>query len=130
MKKLPYVIPLAALLVALTIAFAGAGMEYEDPALCVEGKWLLVNAAHPSAIRVTVPEDARYGDQQAGGCQTSMPGIPLIQVVKERGEHHIMRVWVDGSQATTPTVTATYGDAVRVKHNSGRGNLNFLFVVR
>ena len=77
-----------------------------------------------------MPEDARYGDQQAGGCKTPMLGAPLIQAVKEREEHHIMRVWVDGSQATTPTVTASYGDAVRVKHNSGRGDLNFLFVVR
>ncbi len=56
--------------------------------------------------------------------------MPLINVVREWGEHHIMRVWVDGSQASQPTVTVSYGNAVRVKRNNGRGNLNFLFLVR
>jgi hypothetical protein len=130
MKKLLYVIPLAILLLSLTIIFVGAAMDEDDPKLCVEGKWLLVDAADVPAVKVTVPEDARYGNQQQGGCKTPGPDVPMIQVVKERGEHHIMRVWVDGKHASTPTVRFSYGDVVKVERNNGRGAMNVWFLVR
>jgi hypothetical protein len=130
MKKLIFVFALVAVLLSLSLPVVLAGMDFEDPALCVEGKWLLVDAAHPGAIKVTVPEDARYGNQQQGGCTTPGPDVPLIQVVKERGERHVMRVWVDGKQASTPQVTVSYGDAVHVKPNNGKGALNFWFLVK
>ncbi len=130
MKKLLVVLPLAVLLFASMLTIVGAAMDDEDPKLCVEGKWLLVNAAPVSSIRVTVPEDARYGNQQQGGCTTPGPNVPLITAVRERGERHVMRVWVDGAQASKPTVTAAYGAQTQVKRNNGRGNLNFIFFVK
>jgi hypothetical protein len=125
------VLLLVASLVSLAMPVATmAGMGAEDPKLCVEGKWLLVDAAPPSAVKVIVPEDTRYGNQRQGGCRTPGPNVPMITVVVERGEHHVMRVQVDGKFASKPTVRVTYGDAVRVQRNDGKGNLNFLFVVR
>jgi hypothetical protein len=59
MKRLLVMLPLAVLLLALTLSWVGAGMDDDDPKLCVEGKWLVVNAASPAAVRVTLPEDAR-----------------------------------------------------------------------
>ena len=130
MKKLLVVLPLAVLLLALMLSIAGAGMDDEDPKLCVEGKWLVVKDAHPAGVRVTLPEDARYGNAQQGGCTTDGPNVPYIQVVKERGEKHWMRVRVDGKQASQPTVTVSYGAALQTKLNNGKGALNFVFFVR
>lgn len=130
MKKLLVVPPLAILLVALTLSGAGAGMDYEDPKLCVEGKWLLVNAAHPSGVTVFLPQGVRYGDQQQGGCATPGPNVPLLTAVVRRDEHHWMRVQVDGAQASRPIVRATYGSVSEVRFNNGRSKLNFLFFVR
>jgi len=130
MKKLLVVLPLAVLLVALALTIVGAAMDDEDPKLCVDGRWLLVNAAHVSGMRVTVPEDARFGNQQQGGCTTPGSNVPLITAIRERGECHWMRVWVDGDQATRPTVTVSYGAASQTKRNNGHGNLNFVFLVK
>ena len=130
MKKLLVVLPLVLALVVLALPIVNAAMDDEDPKLCVEGKWLLVIAAKPSAIQVTVPEDVRFGDQQAGGCATPGPDVPLITAVRERGEHHWIRVKVDGKHASQPTVTASYGNRVQTRRNNGHGNLNFLFFVR
>jgi len=130
MKKLLVVLPLVALLFAVALPIVGASMDDEDPKLCVEGKWLLVVAAKPAAVRVTVPENARYGNQQQGGCTTPGPAVPLITVVRERGEGHWMRVWVDGDRASKPTVTASYGAQSQTKRNNGHGNLNFVLFVR
>jgi hypothetical protein len=130
MKKLLVVLPLAILLVALTISWAGAGMDYEDPKLCVEGKWLLVNAAHPAGIKVFLPEDTRYGDATQGGCNTPGPEAPMITKVEERGNGHLMRVVVDGAQATRPLVKVSYGAPTETRFNNGRGTLNFLFFVK
>jgi len=57
------------------------------------------------------------------------PNAAYIEAVKERGEHHWMSVWIDGKQASQPTVTVTYGAASQVKANNGRGTLNFVFFV-
>jgi hypothetical protein len=128
MKKLLVVLPLAILLVALTISWAGAGMDYEDPKLCVEGKWLLVIVADPSAITVSLPEDVRYGNQQQGRCSTPGPNAPLITQVNARGHGSQMRVQVDGARAT-PTVTVSYGADTQVRKNNGHSTLNFNFRV-
>ena len=130
MKKLLVVLPLAVLLVASLLTIVGAAMDDDDPKLCVNGKWLLVDAAPVSGIRVTVPEDVRFGNQQQGGCTTPGPNVPLITAVRERGERHWMRVWVDGDHASRPTVTVSYGAATQVKRNNSHGNLNFVFLVR
>ncbi len=129
MKKLLVVLPLAVLLVSLTFGVAGARYDYEDPALCVAGQWLIVNAAHPSAVTVFVPEDTPAGDQAAGGCNTTGPDVPLINTVKERGESHTMRVQVDGKNASTPTVQVAYGDTLSTKANNGKGMLSFRFAL-
>jgi hypothetical protein len=130
MKKMFVVLPLAVLLLTLTIGIAGARYGYEDPALCVAGKWLVVDAAHPAAVTVSVPEDTPYGDQKAGGCKTPLPSVPLISAVKERGEGHTMHVKVEGKGASTPTVSVSYGDTHFTKANNGKGVLNFDFRVR
>lgn len=129
MKKMLVVLPLAVFLLMLTIGITGAAYDYEDPALCVAGKWLLVNAAHPAAVAVFVPEDTPYGDQQAGGCKTPGPNFPQPKVVKERGEGNVMHVVVDGKDASTPTVQVLYGDKTVTKANNGKGTLNFQFAV-
>ncbi len=127
MKKLLFVIPLAVVLLSLTIMFVGAGMGYEDPKLCVNGNWLLVDAAAPSAIQVYVPEGTRYGDQKAGGCKTPGLNVPLItKVVKERGEGNAMQVVVDSKQASTPIVKAMYSNDTQSKKNNGK-TLTFTF---
>ena len=130
MKKLLVVLPLVLALVVLTLPIVGAGMDDDDPKLCVEGKWLLVVVANPAAVQVTVPEDARFGNQRQGGCTTPGPAAPLITAVRERGEHHWMRVKVDGEHASEPQVTVSYGERVETKRNNGHGNLNLLFFVR
>ena len=129
MKKMIVVLPVAVLLLTLTIGVASAGYAYEDPALCVAGQWLTVNAANSSAVAVSVPEDTPYGDQDAGGCTTPGPSVPLLNVVRERGEGHDMFVVVAGKHASTPTVTVSYGDATVTKKNNGKGLLNFKFTV-
>ncbi len=129
MKKTFLVLPLAVLLLTLTIGVASARYQYEDPALCVAGKWLIVDAANPSAVKVFVPEDVPYGDQQAGGCTTPGPNVALLQIVKEKGDHATLQVQIDGKNATTPSVTVSYGDVVTVKANKGKGTLNFRFAV-
>lgn len=129
MKKMLVILPLAMLLLTLTIGIAGAGYSYADPALCVAGKWLVVNAASPAAVMVSVPEDTPYGNQKAGGCKTPLPNVPLINIVRERGEGHNMHVMVDGKGASTPTVNVSYGDTLFTKANNGKGMLNFDFKV-
>jgi hypothetical protein len=127
MKKLLFVLPLAVLLLTLTIGNAAARYDYEDPSLCVAGKWLLVDAASRAGVTVFVPEDTPYGDQKAGGCKTAGPDVPLVRTVKERGGGHTMRVQVDGKLASTPQVIVSYGDKTFTKENKGRGTFEFKF---
>jgi hypothetical protein len=127
MKKMFIILPLAVLLLTLTVGIAGAAYGYEDPVLCVAGKWLVVDAASPSAVTVFVPEDTRYGDQKAGGCKVAAPAVPLVQIVKERGDGHSMRVQIDGKNASTPQVHVAYGDEALTKVNKGKGTLDFRF---
>jgi hypothetical protein len=127
MKKMFLVLPLAVLLLTLTIGVAAARYDYEDPALCVAGKWLLVDAASPAAVTVFVPEDTAYGDQKAGGCKTAGPNVPLVQIVKERGGGHTMRVQVDSKLASTPNIVVSYGKDSLTKANKGKGTLEFKF---
>lgn len=126
MKKLLFVLPLAVLMIALTLTVASAGVDWEDPALCVNGQWLLIDAATPEAVTVSLPEGTQYGDQIAGGCATAGPAVPLVQVINERGGH-AMKVQVDGKNATTPNVTASFGASTQTKSNNGKQMLNFKF---
>jgi hypothetical protein len=130
MKKLFLAIALVVALLPLSFAVVGAMGDWDDPKLCVNGQWLLVDAAKASAVKVYVPEDARYGNQRQGGCKTPGPDVPLITNVVERGEQNMMRIVVDGKYASTPTVTATYGGASQVRRNNGKGQLEFQFRVR
>ena len=127
MKKMLFVLPLALLLVTLTMGVAAARYDYEDPALCVAGQWLLVDAATPAGVTVFVPDGTAYGDQTAGGCKTAGPDVPLVQVVKERGGGHTMRIQVDGKQASTPVITVLYGKESQTQNNKGRGTSEFKF---
>ena len=127
MKKMFLVLPLAVLLLTLTIGVAAARYDYEDPALCVAGKWLLVDAASPAGVTVYVPEDTAYGNQKAGGCTTAGPDVPLVRIVKERGGGHTMRVQVDGKLASVPVIVASYGKETQTKDNRGRGTYEFKF---
>ncbi|MBI5029843.1 MAG: hypothetical protein HZB51_04900 [Chloroflexi bacterium] len=129
MKKMLFVSALAVALLMFAIPIVSAGMDFDDPALCVNGTWLLVDAAQPSAIKVVVPDDAKYGDQKAGKCKTPSPAPHLITNVKEGPVDHLMTVWVDGSKASTPTITASYGKEVQTRKNNGK-LVVFVFFVR
>jgi len=127
MKKLMLVLPLTVLMLSFSLTIASAGVDWEDPALCVAGQWLLIDAAQPSAVTVIVPENTRYGDQKAGGCKTPGPSVPLIQNVKVRDDGDTMRVQVDGKNASTPNVKASFGNRTQTKSNNGKQTLNFRF---
>jgi hypothetical protein len=127
MKKMLFVLPLALLLVTLTMGVAAARYNYEDPALCVSGKWLLVDAASPAAVTVFVPEDTAYGNQKAGGCKEAGPDVPLVKIVKERGGGHTMRVQVDGKLASVPEIVVSYGKDSFTQDNKGKGMFEFKF---
>lgn len=127
MKKMMYATMLAVMLLSLSFAVVGAGFDFEDPKLCVNGEWLLVIAAHPSGVQVTLPRDAKYGDQRAGGCKTPGPNVPLITNVVKRGERGVMTVKVDGKLASMPVVKASYDHQYRVERNNGKQTLNFVF---
>ena len=120
MKKMLFVTALAVFLFTLAIPIVSAGMGYEDPTLCVNGKWLLVDAAVPSAIQVIVPDNAHYGNQKAGQCKTPPPVKQMITNVKEGNAEHLMLVAVDGAKASTPNITVTYGQDVQTKKNTGK----------
>jgi hypothetical protein len=108
------------LLALVSVAPAFADLEWADPALCVNGKWLLIDAAATSAIQVRVPQDAAYGDQAAGHCRTAAPA-PLLPLssVKAKGHGDTMTVVVDGSDAS-PVVTVSYGMRSETRRNHGR----------
>ena len=128
MKKGFLVLPLAVLLLTLTIGVAAARYDYEDPVLCVAGQWLMVDAAaQPAGVTVYVPDGTAYGNQAAGGCTTAGPNSPLVQVVNDRGNNHTLRVQVDGKLASTPQVVVSYGSQTSTKGNDGKGTLNFRF---
>jgi hypothetical protein len=131
MKKLVLAFLLVVLLLSLTVSVVLAGDDMEDPALCVAGKWLLVDKAYPNAVQVVVPEDVPYGNQQQGGCATPGPtNVPIIKVVRERSRGNVMLVRVDGAGASTPKVTASYGSDIQTKKNNGHQVLNFVFRLR
>ncbi len=124
MKKLALLMAVAFALCAIAPAFAQ--LEWEDPVLCVNGKWLLIDSANPLAVEVIVPKGAAYGDRAAGGCAIHAPAplLPLSQV-KERGHDEGVRVRIDGRGAS-PVVTVSYGDESHTERNHG-GVLRFRF---
>jgi hypothetical protein len=117
MKRLAGVFALVLVLVAVVPAFAD--LEWADPTLCVNGQWLVINAANSTSINVQLPRSAAYGDQAAGQCTTpaSAPLLPASQVT-ERGNGAVMMVVVDGANASQP-VTVSYGAQSYTRSNNG-----------
>ena len=134
MKKNVFVLLNVAVLLALTLtSVAAACPGGDDPTICVNGQWLTIDAASQNGISVRVPADARYGNQQQGGCQAPQPsGIPLLssKVVKETGGGHQVKVQLDGKLASEPKVTVSYGSVSQTKSNNGKQTLNFNFDLR
>jgi hypothetical protein len=119
MKKLALLSALVGLLISYGAVFAE--LEWADPALCVNGKWLLIDSANASAIDVLVPKGAAYGDQVAGRCHTPAPAplLPLDRVRAKGGHDDGVRVRIDGRNAS-PMVTVKYGDASHTESNHGQ----------
>jgi len=117
MKKAAVVIALVLALVAVVPAFAD--LEWADPTLCVNGEWLVVNAANSSSIQVQLPRSAAFGDQADGQCTTpaSAPLLPASQV-SVRGNGAVMMVVIDGANASQP-VTVSYGAQSHTRSNNG-----------
>ncbi len=125
MRKLS--ILFAVFLLVASFGMAHAELEWEDPVLCVAGQWLVVDAAHPQAVQVTVPQGTAYGDQAAGGCSTPAPLVPLLpnSAVTAKGGGSKMTVMVDGAEASSPVVVS-YGDVTQTHQNHG-GKMKFKF---
>ena len=125
MKKFSILIALALMLISVSVTFAD--LEFEDPALCVNGEWLVINAATSTAIKVTVPRGTHYGNQQEGRCKTPAPAPVLPKhAVTERGNGHTMFVEIDGRNASKPIVTVSYDDVTFTEQNRG-GMMKFKF---
>ena len=125
--KLRFVLAFVLLLLSLTIGIVGAAMDMEDPALCVSGEWLLVNAAQPTAVHVVLPEGTVYGPN--AGCKMPPPNSAVVldsSVVQRLGHAEKMMVFVDGKQAT-PSVDVTYGTQSKTMKNNGKQPLVFVF---
>lgn len=117
MKRLTGVFAIMLVLFAVVPAFAD--LEWADPALCVNGQWLVVNAADNSSIQVQLPGSAAYGNQAAGQCATPAPApiLPASQITV-RGNGAVMMVVVDGANASQP-VTVSYGAQSNTRSNNG-----------
>ena len=127
MKK--FSIFFAAFLLMASVGMAQAALEWEDPAFCVAGQWLVVNAAHPSAVTIAVPEGTAYGDQMAGGCNTSapVPAVFPLTVVTERGHSGKMTVFVDSAGASS-SLFVSYGGKT-VVDSKAHGVMMFKFEI-
>jgi hypothetical protein len=126
MKKLVMAAMLFVLLFALSLSIVSAGADWDDPVLCVAGKWLVVNAAKESAVHIIVPDDTPYG--AAGHCKTPAPGPVFVKdVVREMGRGHTMMVTVNGSQASQPKLTVSYGRESYTRQNNGHSVFRFNF---
>ncbi len=127
MKKIVFATLLVVMLLALTLSVTGA-MDMEDPALCVSGEWLLVDAASSSAVQVVLPQGTAYG--AGAGCALPPPNsVPVLSsnVVVERGSGHKIQVTVDGANASKPSITARYGAVSATKSNNGKQQVVFGF---
>lgn len=124
MKK--YSLLIAVFMLFASFGMAQAALEWEDPALCVDGHWLVIDAAHPMAVKIVVPQGTHFGDQAAGRCKTPAPA-PLLpnSVVNVRGHNEMMTVTIDGDGASSP-VTVSYDGKTYVRTNHGE-TMNFKF---
>lgn len=128
MKKMLFVLPLAVLLFVTAFTLASAGADFEDPKLCVEGEWLLVDAAAPQSIAVVLPQNVHFGNQAEGGCKTPGPNVPLIKNVTTHGQRGQMLVKVEGALATNPII-ASYDGKTQTKKNEGK-QVTFTFKLK
>ncbi len=129
MKRIILVLVLFTLLVSISANIAMAGFGLEDPALCVAGKWLIVDAAAEPGVVVLLPRGVQYGD--AGQCPPPPTGMGIYtgEVVQQIGGGHMMTVLVRGKQASEPSVTVTYGSDTFTKESNGRQTLVFRFAL-
>ncbi len=112
LATLSLVVLAIAFLAVATFGTVSAGFGYEDPAICVEGQWLVIDAAAHQGVTIYVPEGTAYGDQEEGGCATDTTATVfkgMGGIIKSRGTGSKMLVMIEGKFAT-PTVTVTYGD--------------------
>jgi hypothetical protein len=123
-KKLLFSSLLALLLVATSLSLAFAQEDMADPALCVAGQWLTVNAATEQAIVVAVPPGTAYGDK--GHCAPPAPAQTMISHVTVLPIGSNMVVTVAGKQASKPTVVASYNGKTFTEKNNG-GPIIFRF---
>ncbi len=127
MKKGLFAISLVALLLSLTLGSAMAGFGMEDPALCVAGQWLIVNAANEGGVRISIPDGVPYGFSNDSGCGDLPDGLNAFtgDVLKTRSGGKIALVHISGKQASTPSVSVDYGNFHAEKSNNGKQNLIF-----
>jgi hypothetical protein len=125
MKKLTILLIIVLMVISANTALAS--LDWMDPALCVAGQWLVVNAADESAVEIRLPEGTPFGS--AGNCTEPAPAPPFVtNVVTEKGGGNQVTVTItDPSQASTPSVTVTYGSATQTRDNSGKGQIKFKF---
>jgi hypothetical protein len=128
MKKFVLAAMLFGLLLVLGLSIVSAGEDWSDPVLCVNGQWLVVNAAKEAGVKVGVPNGTVYGE--AGGCADAAPGPVFVSnVVRENGNDHNMHVWVNGKLGS-PQVIVSYGGRIEIKNNNGKQTLVWKFVLK
>ena len=129
MKQVVVTTVLVALLLSVTFTVTSAGLGMEDPALCVAGKWLVVNSAAQSAVKVYVPRGTSYGD--AADCGDPPSGVTALypgHVVKTKAGTNQMTVEINAKHASDP-ITVSYGtdQSYNDMKNLGKGRLYFTF---
>lgn len=129
MKTIVFASLLVVLSAALGISHVSAGESWEDPALCVNSQWLVVNAAAGTGVQVTLPQGTVYETGSKTSCGKLPSGVNLTfdsGVVVVRGSASQITVKVDGAYAT-PQLTVNYGSASQTQANNGTQSLVFQF---
>ena len=131
MKQVVVSAALVAVLLSVTFTVTSAGLGMEDPALCVAGKWLVVNWARQSSIKVYVPKGTSYGNAaNCGDFPSGVTGEYSGHVVKTKAAANQVVVEINGKHAPDE-VTVWYGDESNSQtlSNSGKGILVFTFIL-
>ncbi len=129
MKRIVFASLLAVLVLALGVNILFAGESWEDPALCVNSHWLIINAAAGSGVQVTLPQGTSYELGIKTSCGKLPSGVTSTYdagVVVVRGNSDQITVKVDGAYAS-PEVIISYGGASVRLENNGTQTLVFQF---
>ncbi len=129
MKRLLFASLLVILMVALGASIVSAGESWEDPAVCINSHWLIVNAAAGTGVQVTIPVGAVYEPGSKTSCGKLPSGVLSTYdsgVVVVRGNSNQMQVKVNGAYAT-PQVTVSYNGRSQTQVNDGTKTLVFKF---